>query len=42
MSFVFKEERKFGLRMSQTDKTVGPGTYAGGESLVGAKKRISV
>ena len=42
MTFVYKEQRKLTMNHPQTGKAVGPGSYVGNESLIGAKKRISI
>ena len=43
MTFVYKEERKFGAsKQLGTKAQVGPGAYLGPESTLGTKKRISI
>lgn len=42
MTFVYKQERKFGPQNETTKAQVGPGAYLGSESTLGTKKRISV
>ena len=42
MTFVYKEERKFGPTRLSTKPAVGPGTYISSDSCMGTKKRISV